>query len=400
MADITLGAGRQTHTFERNGEDDQLTDFRFLYFRSTLNEAQEVPPNADIPGISGTGGGILNFSRTEFNFTLDINGIDLSGGAAPDDMTDMHIHGAPVGAAGPIIFDFRNDAETVVNAVTGTVGGSWDTNEAVAQDMTPEDVAALVAGDTYFNIHTNRDPSGFIRGQILRDGTALDRIDLRELNIGSFETLQAITGRSGGDSVIATFLDGDATTLRLDGVSKAALQSNFFVFAGNVADVIDGDAGRDDLFGAGGNDVIRGRLGNDRMFGENGNDALAGALGADILNGGLGRDLMVGGAGADRFDFRSASDSGNSIATADRITDFAAGLDEIVLSFIDASAGTDGNQAFTFVGSAPFDAEGQVRVSHAGGNTFVSLNTTGAFVPEMVIRLNGVVPVTDGDLLL
>jgi Ca2+-binding RTX toxin-like protein len=391
MADITLGAGRQTHTFERNGEDDQITDFRFLYFTSTLDETQEVPPNVDIPAISGTGGGILNFARSEFNFTLDINGIDLSGGPAPDDMFDMHIHGAPVGAAGDVIFDFRNDAETVVNVAAGTVGGSWDTNEAVAQDMTPEDVAALLAEDTYFNIHTNRDTAGWIRGQILRDGTALDLIDLRELNIGSIETLRAITLRSGGDSVIATFFDDEATTLRLDGVSKAALQSNFFIFAGNVAEFIGGSAGRDDLFGAGGNDSISGRLGNDRLFGEVGNDRLLGGLGLDVLN---------GAAGADRFEFRSQNESGKLIATADRITDFAAGVDDIVLSAIDAATGTAGNQAFSFVGAAPFSAEGQVRVTHVGGDTVVGLNTTGPFGADMVIKLEGVVAMEGDDFLL
>ena len=101
MANITLGAGAQAFRLQRNGQSDTITDFRSLYFMSTLTEAQEVPPNANIAGIDGTGTGVVNSARTEFNFVLDINGINLNGGPALDYITDMHIHGAEVGVAGP-----------------------------------------------------------------------------------------------------------------------------------------------------------------------------------------------------------------------------------------------------------------------------------------------------------
>ena len=45
----------------------------------------------------------------------------------------------------------------------GTITGGWDVEEEDASDMTPDSLADLLAGDTYFNIHTNRDTSGFIR---------------------------------------------------------------------------------------------------------------------------------------------------------------------------------------------------------------------------------------------
>jgi Ca2+-binding RTX toxin-like protein len=397
MANVTLGADGQNFLFERNGQSDTITDFRSLYFESTLNEAQEVPPNANIAGIDGTGTGVLHFGSIRFDFSIDINGIDLNGGPAPDDMTDMHIHGAEVGIAGPIIFDFRNDAETIVNAGAGTVTGGWDANEAVAQDMTAADVAALIAGDTYFNIHTNRDTSGFIRGQILRDGTVRDMIDLRELNIGSFETLLAITSQAAGDAVITTFFDGDATTLRLDGVPEAALRPGHFIFAGNAAEVIDGTSGRDDLFGAGGDDTLLGRLEADRLFGENGPDTLSGGRGRDVLSGGLGRDVLSGGVAGDRFVFRDLAES--TAGGADRITDFA-NIDDIVLQEIDAMAGSLGNQAFEFVGEEGFDAEGQIRLVHAPGDTVLLLNTTGPNGAEMAIRLTGDIALTESDFFL
>lgn len=400
MATITLGADGQTFLFERNGQYDSISDFRSLYFESTLDEAQEVPPNGDIAGIDGTGTGVRNFARTEFDFSLDINGIDLSGGPALDDMTDMHIHGGEVGVAGPIVFSFLNDAETVVNAGAGTVTGSWDANEAVAEDMTTANVAALNAGDTYFNIHTNRDPSGFIRGQILRDGTGGDFIDLRELNIGSFETLQAITGQVAGDAVIRAYFDGDDSAITLDGIGLAALRPGHFIFAGNVAETVDGTDRRDDLFGAGGNDTVNGGGGKDRLFGENGNDTISGSLGRDALIGGLGLDVLTGDEGPDRFVFKDTVDSSNTAADADRVTDFAVNSDLIVLSAIDASTALAGNQAFTFVDTGPFDAEGQIRVTHSRGDTIAFLNTTDQNGAEMAIRLDGNIGLGEMDFIL
>jgi Ca2+-binding RTX toxin-like protein len=400
MAIITLGAGRQNFVFERDGTSDTITDFRSLYFESTLDESQEVPPNADIAGIDGTGTGTLNFTRSRFEFSIDINGINLAGGAAPDDMTDMHIHGAPVGASGPIVFSFRNDAETVVDPVTGTVTGGWDSAEAVAEDLTLANLTELLAGNTYFNIHTNRDTAGFIRGQILADGPGNDRIDLREMNIGSIETLLDFAGQAAGNAVLRTFFDGDASVLRLEGVRKAALDANHFIFAASAAETIDGTVNADDLFGAGGNDGLLGRGGNDRLFGETGGDAQFGAAGLDQLFGGRGLDILSGGAGGDRFVFNRLGDSGNTAAAVDRIVDFVANQDHIVLSTLDAAAGTAGNQAFTFIGGAAFSAEGQVQVTQSGGNTFVSLNTTGTSGAEMMFRLDGLIAATGADFVL
>ena len=98
--------------------------------------------------------------------------------------------------------------------------------------------------------------------------------------------------------------------------------------------------------------------------------------------------------------FAALSESGKKQATADRITDFATGIDKIMLSGIDAQAGTPGNQDFAFIDTAPFTAEGQVRVVHSGGNTYVALNTSGTNEAEMVIRLDGNVAVVEADFIL
>ena len=266
--------------------------------------------------------------------------------------------------------------------------------------MTPTNLADLLAGDTYFNIHTNRDPSGFIRGQILRDGSAADRIDLTELNIGSFSTLAAITSNRGGDALIRTFLAGEESALRLDGIAKSDLRPGHFVFAGDEAETIAGTSSRDDLFGAGAADRLNGRGGDDRMFGEDGADTLLGRSGRDALVGGLDRDLMAGGAAADRFVFSDVDETGASARTADRITDFVAGLDLLVLAGIDAREGRPGNQAFSFIGDQDFNRAGQVRVTEVGGDTIVELNTAGTDDAEAMIRLRGSIVLTEDSLVL
>ena len=141
------------------------------------------------------------------------------------------------------------------------------------------------------------------------------------------------------------------------GCAKSDLRESHFVFAGGAAETIDGTGGRDDLFGAGGADTINGRGGDDRLFGENG---------ADTLSGGGGRDSLVGGRRPRRADRRRSGPTASSSTapatpatrggTADRITDFVADLDLLVLAGIDAREGRPGNQAFSFIDDDAFDA--------------------------------------------
>jgi len=82
---------------------------------------------------------------------------------------------------------------------------------------------------------------------------------------------------------------------------------------------------------------------------------LDGGLGNDRLIGGDGTDWLTGGAGADRFVAEINSlkvDSKNGPLSLDMILDFKKGEDKIDLSGIDAKAGVEGHQAFTFVGNA------------------------------------------------
>jgi Ca2+-binding RTX toxin-like protein len=64
-------------------------------------------------------------------------------------------------------------------------------------------------------------------------------------------------------------------------------------------DTIYGNAGDDRLSGGAGADTLSGNAGDDRLSGGSGNDLLGGGTGDDVLLGGPGRDLLFGGPGMD-----------------------------------------------------------------------------------------------------
>jgi hypothetical protein len=106
-----------------------------------LRGDQEVPSSASV--ASGGCFGVLDQPAGEFSLTCvhDVVGATL-----------MHIHRAPAGAIGPVVFDLGDP--------TSPVTATWS-------GMTPADVADLLAGNLYVNVHTAGRPDGEIRGQIL-----------------------------------------------------------------------------------------------------------------------------------------------------------------------------------------------------------------------------------------
>jgi hypothetical protein len=106
-----------------------------------LRGDQEVPP----VNSTASGGcyGVLDQPGAQFSLTCVHNVVSA---------TVMHIHRAPAGANGDIVFDLGDPASPVTATWTG---------------MTPADIADLLDGNLYLNIHTAGRPSGEIRGQIL-----------------------------------------------------------------------------------------------------------------------------------------------------------------------------------------------------------------------------------------
>jgi Ca2+-binding RTX toxin-like protein len=91
--------------------------------------------------------------------------------------------------------------------------------------------------------------------------------------------------------------------------------------------------------------------------------------------------VLTGGAGADLFVFKATTESPPG-PTRDRIFDFDAGdaatsVDKIDLRAIDAQTGP-GNQAFTFIGTAPFTkTKGQLRVRQVSTTAIIAGDVNG-----------------------
>ena len=138
-------------------------------FKSNLDEAQAGGTGSL---ASGTSILILNSSMTELDMTLDFDGLVTTL------VTACHIHEAPVGQNGPVVFglvapNHDNDGD-FEGVVTGYIS-EWDVNDggSLLADKLPQ----LMNAELYFNVHTAMFPGGEIRGQIIPVLTADVNLD-------------------------------------------------------------------------------------------------------------------------------------------------------------------------------------------------------------------------------
>jgi len=148
--------------------------------------------------------------------------------------------------------------------------------------------------------------------------------------------------------------------------------------------------------------ILTGNRGKNVLTGLAGDDTLFGDAGKDTLIGGLGIDKLSGGASADTFIFKSLADSGVGAGNRDTITDFVARQkDKIDLSAIDAKAGTAGDDAFSWIGTAEFGkVEGELRYFQENGNVIVEGDANGDGSADFQIELSGIASLQDSNFIL
>jgi serralysin len=339
------------------------------------------------------------------------------------------IHGTLVGikymGVGQLIVTNSGTIEGVFAGVVSAaffdagVGATGDT--AISNSGTISGLVASVAlgdGDDYV-INT-----GVLDGAVML-GAGNDTIDTRHGTIsGASVGIGDAGGILGGDGS-DTYLIGDASILLVEEAGVVGdedtvgstvsyqLGDNFEVLTlmghqsidgtGNVAaNTINGNSGDNRLSGRVGADRLVGASGDDLLLGGRGNDKLIGGHGDDSLIGGDQKDKMGGGEGFDCFIFQSASNTGNTEATADVIFDFVSGSDLIDLSLIDAiTTSVSGNEAFTFIGSESFSGvAGQLCYVALSPNTLVQFDLDGDSVADGIIVLNGIITLVEADFVL
>ncbi len=116
-----------------------------LQFTARMNGSNEVPP------VMTDAEGLGVFTLSEDKTTLDIN---VSVNGLSGEITGIHLHEGEAGANGGVVFNLSD-------AINGNRIQTRLTN------LTADQVATFISGGYYLNVHTDANPGGEIRAQVI-----------------------------------------------------------------------------------------------------------------------------------------------------------------------------------------------------------------------------------------
>ncbi len=286
---------------------------------------------------------------------------------------------------------FRLDGTVAEDQSGRPVAGAGDINGDGFADLliaasTADPNGQSAAGSSYVVYGRGPDQAvtrvGSGAGQYISGGPFRDAL----LGAGGNDHLE---GRGGSDS-----LDGGFGIDTVDYAHAAtALSASLAVPGANTGEAkADRYNSMENLVGSNFSDTLTGNSVANRIEGGRGNDTLRGANGNDVLVGGPGSDTQTGGPGGDIFRYDKRSDSPAGV-NRDRIADFDTGgattfADRIDLRAIDAKTNLPGNQAFNYIGAAPFTGvSGQLRIRPSGAHSILSGDLNGDKLGDFEILL-------------
>jgi Ca2+-binding RTX toxin-like protein len=238
---------------------------------------------------------------------------------------------------------------------------------------------------------SNNKLTGNSNGNVLNGGAGNDTIIAADGN-------DQVNGGDGDDLIIGgdargtdLYVGGNGIdTVDYSSVSTNGVTVNLATGRASAASIgIDTIQSIENVIGGSQNDVI---------IGSSSKNTLIGGAGADQLTGGAGADQLTGGAGADVFSYSAIAHSTVATTGRDTITDFSAGAgDRIDLASIDANGQLQGDQPFSFIGSATFSGVmGQLRFASG----VLSADINGDRTPDFAIALSNVTALNVGALVL
>ncbi|TNC52350.1 hypothetical protein FHG66_02070 [Rubellimicrobium rubrum] len=262
----------------------------------------------------------------------------------------------------------------------GYQAGPMALDIAALQRMYGRNMSYHAGADTYELPEANRGGTYYL---CLWDAGGTDRILGAEARANTIDLRAATLGFEEG---------GGGWVSHAKGIHGGFTIANGVVIenatGGSRADLIRGNGAANRLDGLGGMDTLLGGSGADDLRGGSGNDTLSGGTGDDMMRGGAGADHLRGDDGADDFVFTSVRDSVAGEGR-DRIAGFAKGLDDIVLTAIDANGSGAGNGVFRLDAGGAF-SRGEIRQSVTrDGDLLVEMNLDGDGQAEMSILLLG-----------
>ncbi len=144
--------------------------------RADLNGANEVAPNLSNSTATGVAIMVIDTATRQFTLDLSFSGLGSLSRAG-------HIHNGPIGANGPVIFGLDNAATWALIPIGANGVTSFSTNGPVQSPtlFPAAQLANLLAGNNYVNIHSVGLPGGEIRGQLIPAPTAMGLLGLAGL---------------------------------------------------------------------------------------------------------------------------------------------------------------------------------------------------------------------------
>ena len=288
--------------------------------------------------------------------------------------------------------DYTPTGGGVVSFVDGVWGGYTIAQGVVIENATGGNGDDVILGNSSNNVLTGNGGDDFFAGRGGND----------TFNGGAgYDTVSYIDASEGIRTVGTVGVAGEARGDRMISIEH--------IVGTNFDDVMSSAGGTPELSGAGGNDTLSGLFGNDVLNGGDGNDTLTGNNGEDELNGDAGDDFLYGGNGKDVLNGGSGSDllnGGNGKDTY--VFDSLDGVDTIVnleknevidLSAIDAIAGTEENDGFTWLGSSAFTGTaGELRYQQSGSDYLIEGDVDGDGLADLTIIIDQGMP-TNAEIL-
>lgn len=133
-----------------------------MTFHASLSSDVEVPKPQLDPGVSPGGSATFTVMGTTVSWQVQASGL-----SSP--YTAAHLHAGPPGVAGPVIATL-----SLTEGAPGTASGQGTIDASSITGKNPDGspmtvdalVSALQRGETYVNVHTQKNKKGEARGQL------------------------------------------------------------------------------------------------------------------------------------------------------------------------------------------------------------------------------------------
>lgn len=361
----------------------------------------------DISNISGTSASVRDVFLTGAGTQITMTGNTLI-------VTHADLYAGPGRFSGSlfneaVVFNVASADYTLAGATTGAVFSNWiDGQDSItingnagANTLTGDELQAttinggagndrIVIGNGGGNFDGGADSDTLVVGSTMTLTGTLAGLEALELSGGAILSLSS--AQFVGGFAVNSALSGTGTIAIAMAVGGPAVLARAMAVQPGAAIVLNitGSSGTDIIKGSlGAPNVINGNAGLNQLVGGNQVDTIDGGANIDKIRGDGGGDILTGGMGNDVFKYRAVTDS--TVAAPDSITDFISGADRLNFGRIDTDPGTAGDQAFTYVGTAAFAGGGvaSIRWVDLGANLRVEADVNGDGTADMHILLLG-----------